>query len=460
MSTSYKVKFWGIRTNTRSEAGGKRPRIVSHTVRWTVANRERSSTFKTKGLAESFLSDLRQSAKNGEAFDLETGLPVSMVKAKGARTWYSLAVAYVHAWWPHAAAKTREGMTDSLAYVTPVLVNDAPGRPNDEEIRRALLEYSFVPEGRRPVPSPKVLKAVRWLEAASLPLGAMEDPKHTRAALEAISLRLDGKAAAASTYRRKRAVFHHVLEYAVELGELSGNPIHRVKFRKVKTGGEIDRRAVVNPVQARELLTAVTYAGRTRGQMMAAMFACMYFAGLRPAEAAGLREADCELPAAGWGALTLERTRPESNRRYTDSGESNDERGLKHRDGKATRRVPIPPELVAALRDHIDRYGVAEDGRLFRTRTGQTFPGSTVSMVWRQARAYAFTPEQVASPLARRPYDLRHAAVSLWLNAGVHAPEVAERAGHGVDVLLKVYARCIDGQHEAANKRIVEALSI
>ncbi|MDP9864514.1 MULTISPECIES: tyrosine-type recombinase/integrase [Streptosporangium] len=184
--------------------------------------------------------------------------------------------------------------------------------------------------------------------------------------LEAISRRLDGKAAA-STYRRKRAVFHHALEYAVELGELPANPIHKVKFRKVKSSGEIDHRSVVNPEQARQLLIAVTYAGRTRGQMMAAMFACMYFAGLRPAEAAGLRKANCDLPEAGWGALTLEKTRPESNKRYTDSGESNDERGLKHRGEKATRRVPISPELVAILRDHIDRYGVAKDGRLFRT---------------------------------------------------------------------------------------------
>jgi integrase len=42
--------------------------------------------------------------------------------------------------------------------------------------------------------------------------------------------------------------------------------------------------------------------------------------------------------------------------------------------------------------------------------------------------------------------DLRHAAVSLWVNAGVPATEVARRAGHGVAVLLKVYANCIDGQ--------------
>ncbi|MEV4460984.1 hypothetical protein [Microbispora sp. NPDC049633] len=85
--------------------------------------------------------------------------------------------------------------------------------------------------------------------------------------------------------------------------------------------------------------------------------------------------------------------------------------------------------------------------------------GSAYAKIWKQARSYAFTPEQVASPLAARPYDLRHAAVSLWLNAGVHAPEAAERAGHGVDVMLRVYAKCIDGQREIANQRIEGALA-
>ncbi|MFG1878139.1 hypothetical protein ACGFIV_25130 [Sphaerisporangium sp. NPDC049003] len=61
--------------------------------------------------------------------------------------------------------------------------------------------------------------------------------------------------------------------------------------------------------------------------------------------------------------------------------------------------------------------------------------------------------------MAGRPYDLRHAAVSLWLNSGVPAPDVAERAGHSVDVLLRVYAKCVDGQREIANQRIAEALT-
>lgn len=42
---------------------------------------------------------------------------------------------------------------------------------------------------------------------------------------------------------------------------------------------------------------------------------------------------------------------------------------------------------------------------------------------------------------------------------GVHAPDAAERAGHGVDVMLRVYAKCVEGQREMANRRILEALA-
>jgi hypothetical protein len=44
------------------------------------------------------------------------------------------------------------------------------------------------------------------------------------------------------------------------------------------------------------------------------------------------------------------------------------------------------------------------------------------------------------------------------LPTGVPATEVARRAGHGVAVLLKIYAHCIDGQADAANQRITDAL--
>ncbi|WP_214326306.1 hypothetical protein [Nonomuraea sediminis] len=76
----------------------------------------------------------------------------------------------------------------------------------------------------------------------------------------------------------------------------------------------------------------------------------------------------------------------------------------------------------------------------------------------RRSRKLAFTKAQVRSLLAARPYDLRHAALSLWLNAGVAAPEVAKRAGNSVEVLHRTYAKCLDGQREAVNKKINRAL--
>jgi hypothetical protein len=114
--------------------------------------------------------------------------------------------------------------------------------------------------------------------------------------------------------------------------------------------------------------------------------------------------------------------------------------------------------LVVILRWHIGRYGVAPDGRLFRSERDNVVSASTYSRVWEEARTFGLTPRQVASPLAGRPYDLRHAALSLWLNAAVQATDAAERAGNSVDVLLKVYAKCLDGQEATINRRIEAAL--
>jgi integrase len=83
---------------------------------------------------------------------------------------------------------------------------------------------------------------------------------------------------------------------------------------------------------------------------------------------------------------------------------------------------------------------------------------SIYGRVWQRARQKALTSAQARSPLAARPYDLRHSGVTLQLNAGVPAPEVARRAGHGVAVLLRVYAGCIEGQEQPWNDRIDDAL--
>ncbi|MBB5870574.1 integrase [Allocatelliglobosispora scoriae] len=453
---SYSVRVWAIKVNKLAK--GRK----SYTVRWIVAHEEQSATFATRSLADNYRTDLKKAVNAGEAFDTVTGLPDSMVElalAPVGETWMDFAARYVAMKWPDAAAKSRSSMIDALITVTPALVVDDAGCPEADVLRRVLAAH-FIPSAK---PDACDLGVLAWVVERSVPLSSLADAVVTRAGLEAVGRLMDGKAAAATTRRRKRAVFYNVLEFAVELELLDSNPIDRLRVRTRKTSvvEAVDSRVVANPRQMTALLIAVGFVGdriADRGKLLVAFFACLYYAALRPGEALGLRQQDCHLPQAGWGKLTVGHNRPEAGKKFTDSGEVHDRRGLKHRDEREVRGVPIPPVLVLLLRAHIELFGAADDGRLFRSANGRPVASSTYRRVWKQAREIALTPEQASSVLAETPYDLRHAGVSLWLNSGVPAPNVASRAGHSVEVLLKIYAKCIHGEDETINGRIERGL--
>lgn len=220
-------------------------------------------------------------------------------------------------------------------------------------------------------------------------------------------------------------------------------------------------RVLVNKTQAAQLLASVSYVGtwdRKKGRRLVGFYAVMYFAGLRPSEAVGLSKADCFLPEKGWGVLTLRDTHPVSGKQWTDSGERHDKRGLKSREAKEDRPVPVPPPLVAMLRAHLKEFGTAKDGRLFTNERGGLVGSSTYWRVWRDAREYALPPDLLASILGGRPYDLRHTCITTWLNAGVPVAEVARRVGNSPEVIHRVYEGCIYGQEEVMNKKIEREL--
>ena len=189
---------------------------------------------------------------------------------------------------------------------------------------------------------------------------------------------------------------------------------------------------------------------------LTAFFGCLYYAALRPAEAVALRADSCDLLPAGWGQLTLTGSLPRSARAWTGNGTPREARGLKLRPDGANRIVPIPPQLVRLLRHHLHAYGCAADGRLFRGARGGPLSESLYGRIWHQARAAAIG--QAGTRQARRPYDLRHAALSLWLASGAPPAEVAARAGHSVRVLLTCYAHCIPGCDQIASQQIEQAL--
>ncbi|WP_433556543.1 hypothetical protein ACQPWY_30875 [Pseudonocardia xinjiangensis] len=192
----------------------------------------------------------------------------------------------------------------------------------------------------------------------------------------------------------------NIAEYAVERRCINANPVSTVKWKAPKSSGEIDRRSVVNPVEAT----------------------------------------------------------PHAGAEWTNSGQQRDRWQLKNRERGENRPVPVPPELTELLHRHMAEFGTGPDGRLFPGERSEELPKLTYMRAWRAARRIAFVPEIAAGPLAATPYALRHACVSTWLNGGVPAPQVAQWAGHSVDVLLKVYAKCIDGGDVIARRRVMQAL--
>ena len=105
------------------------------------------------------------------------------------------------------------------------------------------------------------------------------------------------------------------------------------------------------------------------------------------------------------------------------------------------------------------QFGITADGRIFVGERNQSeVPKLTINRAWQKARMEVFTPEAASSPLVAAPYDLRHAAVSTWLNGGVPSTTVAQWAGHSVEILLKIYAKCLDGEQEVLQRRVHTAL--
>lgn len=448
--TSYDVRIHGIRSRA--------DRRLPYQFRWRVGDKRHAKSFVTKALADTFRAQLMTAARAGEAFDVDAGLPSRLATAEPAGpTWFEHAVAYAEMKWPALAPNSRTSTAEALATVTPALVRTARGAPTAPQLRAALYGWAFVPSRRRQHPPAEVERALAWLQAASLPVTALDDAELVRKALNALAVKLDGQAAAATTVRRKRAVFYNCLGYAVERRLLTANPVDKVQWTAPQVPHTVDRRVVANPAQVRALLAAVGASG-DRGQRLVAFFGCLYYAGTRPSEAADLRLGDCVLPEQGWGRLDLAAANPRAGSLWTDDGTPHQRRQLKWRAKKTTRPVPIPPELVRMLRAHLDSFGPAPDGRLFRATRGGQLVESAYLRAWHAARSEALTPAQAASPLAGRPYDLRHAAVSLWLNSGVPPTEVARRAGHSVATLLTIYASCIDGEELRANQRIDDAL--
>jgi len=327
---TFAVRIWALIRN-------KGARSTTYTVRWVASGHRWQRTFSTAKLADGFRTDLLVATREGVAFRVDTGLPVTMQPSHAARTWLDHSMEYVRVKWTAASPRHRKGIAEALTDVTLAVAAPSVTVPPSQELRRALYSWAFnALAQQQPIPDDLFL-AFAWLERTSPALADFNDAALLRVALNRLAVKQDGQPAAASTVARKRATFHSALEYAVELDLFESNPLKRVRWNNAKPPVTVDRRVVINPSQARQLLEAVW----RNDPAVAGFFACLYYAGLRPAEARNLRLEDCSLPENGWGRLLLTGSHQISGRAWTDSGSSDEERGLKHRHRQDT-HAPCP----------------------------------------------------------------------------------------------------------------------
>ena len=106
--------------------------------------------------------------------------------------------------WPSLAVHSRVSLAGALATVTPALTRpNARSRPGPRELRTALYQHAFNP-ARPAGPGSPAAQILTWAQQASLPVGCLSKPAVLRAALEALTVLLDGSRAAANHHPQAR----------------------------------------------------------------------------------------------------------------------------------------------------------------------------------------------------------------------------------------------------------------
>ena len=423
------VQIFGIQ-NRHTSVRTKRPWIV----RWGVAGKRHSKSFRTRSEAERYRSLLTHARTVGEEFDTIGGEPLS---------WRPRADdVQVHVWvrrwlaeeWPEWAPRTRVSALEPLVRFIPLLVTpDAPAAP--APLRSHL--YASLP------PSSEAYAdgdCERWLNRWCLRMGQLNRQLLAAAERELLTTN-DGGPLAASTASRFRKVAHACIKRAVNLEILPADPWpprpRGRSLRKASRTKQLDVRRLPEPKAMAEAIEAIAshQPGSLKYRLMTAV---VYYAGLRPSEVVMLRPQALQLPEEGWGRLDV----IEADVSFDEPGEPK----------TGPRSVPIPPVLVGMLKTWVDDRDLGPEELLFRTRNGKLPTRSNWSRAWQRALR-----ETGIAPL--RIYDCRHAAATTWLKAGAPLGEVARRLGHSVETLVSTYVGALAEDETLANERIAKVLA-
>jgi len=224
----------------------------------------------------------------------------------------------------------------------------------------------------------------------------------SRAHIDAYVADMSAIGMAPATIARRLAALAGFYTYAVEEGVLERSPVTRVRRPAVgehTTSTGLDRTE----------LSALIAAADADGSRSLVVVLLLGLNGLRVSEVAGAR-AEHLGTERGHRVLTITRK------------------------GGRTARIPLAPRTATAIQDYL---AGRTHGPLLITRTGA---GMDRHAIWRLLRRLArnAVPDKAASI---HPHDLRHAFVTLSLDAGASLRDVQDAAGHADPRTTRRYDR-------------------
>ncbi len=239
---------------------------------------------------------------------------------------------------------------------------------------------------------------------------------------------LQGKGLAPATIGKAHQLLTAAMQAALDAGLIASSPCRNVPLPKVErhemqflTHAELARLAAAMDERYRALVLVLGYGGLRIGEAAA----------LRPSR---LHPARREVEVAETAAWV---------RGHLHLGQPKSRAGL--------RRVALPEPVWDALTEHVQSYA---------TEWVFPAPGGGVLQPTSSRRRFWQPATEAAGLAGLRVHDLRHTAVSLWIEAGADVKRVAGRAGHSsVAFTLDRYGHLYPDADAALADRLGEAMA-
>jgi integrase len=230
------------------------------------------------------------------------------------------------------------------------------------------------------------------------------------------------------------AVFHA----AIRRGEVVSNPVDKVErafmaSRELRPGDDggasvdeaVSPDGILSPVEIRSMITAANPG------LYRTLFATAALTGARSGELFALRWSDIELPKEGVACLYIRRTVSWARLK----GEPIRARFYPPKTKAGVRKIPIPPELVAALRVWKMRCPATADDLVFPASNGRPIRRSN-------ALRYGLWAALRRAGLRRvNMHSLRHSFASALIMGGAAVTEVQSLLGHASPAItLRIYS--------------------